>query len=230
MTLHDDEILGKAYDARLMRRLLAYLGRTGARSRSPSSPSSPAARRAGAAVLDQDRDRPVHRARAVRPVWTGWRSSTSCILRRGVRGRVRPDVDDAADRAADHVRPADGDLRASAAAGPAVLRPQSGRPPDDARHLGRRRAERSVHVGRRDHLRRCVHAGRHHGRDALDGLAAGAGRVLGAAADRPRSRNGSGATCGSRTGPSARGSRASTPSCRRTSPGCRPCSSSGAKR
>ena len=30
MSIHDEEVLGKAYDARLMRRLLATCGRTGA--------------------------------------------------------------------------------------------------------------------------------------------------------------------------------------------------------
>ena len=77
-------------------------------------------------------------------------------------------------------------LRPPAAPRPAVLRPQSGRPPDDARDVGRRRAERSVHVGRGDRVRRPVHARRHHGRDAVDELAAGAGRLFGAAADRAR--------------------------------------------
>ena len=67
-------------------------------------------------------------------------------------------------------------LRPSAAARPALLRPQPGRPADDPRDLGRRRAERPVHLGRGHDLRRRVHAGRHHGGDAVDGLAAGAGR------------------------------------------------------
>ena len=48
-------------------------------------------------------------------------------------------------------------------------------------------------------LRRRVHARRHHGRHALDELAAGAGRVLRAAADRRSSRSGSGGTSASRT-------------------------------
>ena len=65
-----------------------------------------------------------------------------------------------------------------------LLRPQSGRPPDDARHLRRGRPERSVHVRRRHRVRRRVHARRHHGRDAVDELAAGAGRLLRAAAHR----------------------------------------------
>ena len=121
-------------------------------------------------------------------------------------------------------------LRPSAAARPALLRPQPGRPPDDARHVGRRRAERPVHLGRRHHLRRRLHAGRHHGRDAVDELAAGAGGVRRAAADRAhhpvvppqRAR-----VLPRRPRP---GSPGSTPSCRRTSPGWRRCSCSGARR
>ena len=110
---------------------------------------------------------------------------------RRLRARVRADLGDADDRPAHHVRPADGDLRPPAAARPALLRPQPGRPPDDARHQRRRRPERSLLLRRRRGLRRRVHAGRHHGRAAGDGLAAGAGRVLGAAADRCWSRSGS---------------------------------------
>ena len=56
--------------------------------------------------------------------------------------------------------------RPPAAARPALLRPQPGRPADDARHLRRRRPERSVHVRRGHRVRRRVHAGRHHGDDA----------------------------------------------------------------
>ena len=70
---------------------------------------------------------------------------------------------------------------------------------------------------------------RHHDRAARDGLAAGAGRVLGPAADRRSSRSGSAATSASRTAPCAPGSRGSTRSCRSTSPAWRRCSSSGGR-
>ena len=49
-----------------------------------------------------------------------------------------------------------------------------GRPPDDARDDRRRRAQRPVHGGRRLDLRRRLHARRHHDRARRDGLAAGA--------------------------------------------------------
>ena len=110
----------------------------------------------------------------------------------------------------------------------ALLRPQSGRPADDARHDRRRCAQRAVHVGRRLGLRRRLHARRHHGDDAHPRLAAGARRLLGAAADRaghavvPRAR----ARDLSRRAHA--GSRGSTRSCRRTSPARRPCSCSAA--
>ena len=42
----------------------------------------------------------------------------------------------------------------------ALLRSQPGRPADDAGHVGRRRHERSLHLGRRDDLRRRLHARR----------------------------------------------------------------------
>ena len=226
--MHDDEILGKAYDAVLMRRLLVYL--------------RPYWRQvlvafvailvgAGAALAQPYLfkvaiDRYIAEGRL-----EGLGTLAALYLGdsgRRVRRRVHPDLDDAADRPADHVRPADGDLRPPAAARPPLLRSQSGRPADDARDLGRRRPERPLHLGRRHDLRRRLHARRHHGRDAVDGLAAGAGGVLRAAADRaghavvpperprvlPR---------GPRTG-----SRGSTRSCRKTSPACRPCSCSAA--
>ena len=55
-------------------------------------------------------------------------------------------------------------------------------------------------VRRRVDVRRRLHADRHHGRAGVDGLAAGAGRVLRAAADRARSRSGSARTCASPIG------------------------------
>ena len=138
---------------------------------------------ARAALPDESGDRSLHRHRpacAARP-------PGGAVLRhprRRLRGRLPPDVDDAADGAEADVRPADGAVCPSAAARSEVLRPQPGRPPDDARHVRRGRPERSLHVRRRHGVRRRVHPRRHHGRDAVDELAAGAGRLLRAAAHR----------------------------------------------
>ena len=63
-----------------------------------------------------------------------------------------------------------------------------------------------------------------------DELAAGAGRLRGAADHRRSSRSGSAGTCASPTARCAPGSRRSTRSCRRTSAGWRRCSCSGARR
>ncbi len=140
---------------------------------------------ARAALAHEGGDRPPHlHGEPGRP-----RSDRGGVPRdpaRLVRPRVHPDVGAADDGAADHVRHADADLRASAAAGPAVLRPQSRRAPDDARHDRRRRPERHVHRRSRLDLRRRLHAGGHHDRPRVDGLAAGAAGVLGAAAHRAR--------------------------------------------
>ena len=227
-------VLGKAYDARLMRRLLHYLRpywRAGrARARRRSSPASVAA--AGAAVPDQDGHRPLHRGAATSPALGPHRASLYLAIL--VAAFVRSSTSQTwtlqmtGQRIMFDLRMAD--LRAPAAPGPALLRPQSGRAADDARDVGRRRAQRPVHLRRRDGVRRRVHAGRHHGRDAVDELAAGAGRLRRAAAHRRSSRSGSAATCATRTASCAAGSRGSTRSCRRTSPGCRRCSCSGARR
>ena len=102
--------------------------------------------------------------------------------RRVVLARVRADLHDADDRPAHHVRHADADLQPSAAARPVVLRSQSRRPPDDARDHRCGRHQRSVHLRRCRRIRRPVHARRHHGDAAVDGLAAGADHLFGAAA------------------------------------------------
>ena len=141
---------------------------------------------AGAALSRQDRHRSIHRAgRPGRP--QQHRDRLSGGARGVVLARVRADLHDADDRPAHHVRHAHADLRASAAARSVVLRSQSRRAADDARDDRCRRHQRSVHVGRRRRVRRSVHARRHHGHAALDGLAAGADHVFGAAA-HPRAR------------------------------------------
>ena len=76
---------------------------------------------------------------------------------------------------AGHVRPAHPDLPQAAAARSRVLRPQSGRPAHDPGHIRRGNAERALQLGAGDGLRRPLHPLLHRGGDAGDGLAAGAG-------------------------------------------------------
>ena len=184
MTAHDDEVLGKAYDARLMRRLARLSASVLASGRSLVRRHHRRRRGAARAALpDESGDRPLHRHRPARAA----RPPGGAVLRhsrRRVRGRLPPDVDDAADRAEADVRLADGAVCPPAAARSEVLRPQSRRPPDDARHLRRGRPQRSLHVRRCHRVRRRVHARRNHGRHVVDELAAGDGRVLRAAAHR----------------------------------------------
>ena len=184
MTNHDDEVLGKAYDARLMRRLAHYLRRYWR----PVVLSFVAIVIGAAAQLAQPY---LMKVAIDQYIATGQLAPLDrlaalylVILIVAFVRRLRADVDPAADRAEADVRPADGPVSPSAAARPEVLRPQPGRPADDARHVRRRRAERSVH-GRRCHgVRRRAHPRRHHGRDAVDGLAAGPGGLLRAADHR----------------------------------------------
>ena len=123
----------KSLRRRLMRRLLGYLrpylGQASLALVGDHRRIGPAAR---AALSDAARDRPTTSRIAIaglaRIAWLylacSWPASP----------RIPADLDDAADGAADHVRPADGDLPPPAAARPEVLRPQSRRPADDARH------------------------------------------------------------------------------------------------
>ena len=173
MSFHEEEVLGKAYDARLMRRLLAYLRpHKWYVARCAAGAHRRRGHAAGAAVSRQDRHRSVHRAGRPRRA-EQHRVRLPRGARRVVLARVRADLHDADDRPAHHVRHAHADLRASAAAGSVVLRSQSRRAADDARDDRCGRHQRSVHVRRRRRVRRFVHARRHHGHAALDGLAAG---------------------------------------------------------
>ena len=87
--------------------------------------------------------------------------------------------------AEDHVRPARRDLPAPAAARRRLLRPQPGRPTDDAGHDRRRCAERTVHFRRHHDLRRHLHPGRHRHHSLPDEFPARAGHLLGSAAPVP---------------------------------------------
>ena len=117
MSFPEEEVLGKAYDARLMRRLLGYMWPyRGYLAASALAIVANSLRAAGASRG-----------------WCGWRSTTTsraatwpastriavaffALLLAGVRARVRADLGDADDRPAHHVRPADGDLRATCSA------------------------------------------------------------------------------------------------------------------
>ena len=117
-------------------------------------------------------------------------------------------------------------LRPPAAPQHPVLRPQSRRPADDPGHLRRRDAERAVFQRRGRHLRRSLHAGRDHGPDAVDRLAARAGGLRGHPAGVAHRLRSSAARCGRRSATSGCGWRGSTASCRSTCPACGWCSCS----
>ena len=84
--------------------------------------------------LTRQVDRRLHPGARCRRRCADRRRSTSASLVAEFALAVRADLDAADDGAAHHVRPADADLRASAAARRRLLRSQSGRPADDARH------------------------------------------------------------------------------------------------
>ena len=163
MSIHEEDVLGKAYDARLMRRLLTYLRpyktQVVHRARGDHRPLRPPA---GAAVPHQDCHRRLHSRR--RPVRARLDCAALPAHARGVvRARVHADVDAADDGSADHVRHAHAGVPAPPAPRPAVLRSQPGRPPHDPRHDRCGRAQRAVHGWRGLGVRRRVHARRHHG-------------------------------------------------------------------
>ena len=211
MSFHEEEVLGKAYDARLMRRLLGYLRPHKAYVAGAllALVGDAAFQLAPPYLVKMAIDR-LHRAGRSRRAERHCASSTSAASFGVVLARVRADLPDADDRPAHHVRHAHADLPASAAARPVVLRQEPGRPADDPRHHRRRRHQRSVHVRGGGGVRRPVHARRHHDHALLDGLAAGADHVFGAAADPGAGAVVPDATSASRTGRCARGSRAST--------------------
>ena len=174
MSIHDEEVLGKAYDAVLMRRLLGYLWpyRLQAAVALASIVCASVLQLAQPYLMKLAIDRYI--ATADLAGLDRIALAFLAILLGSFAPRVSADVGAPDDRAAHHVRHAHADLRAPPAHRSAVLRSQSRRPPDDARDDGCRRAERSVHGRRRVHLRRHLHAPRHHDRARRDGLAAGA--------------------------------------------------------
>ncbi len=234
MSMHDEEVLGKAYDAGLMRRLLGYLR------------PLPAAggRRAGG---DHLRARVLQLAQPYltkvaidRYIATGdlagldtdraRRSWPCCSASFALE--YAADLADADDRAAHHVRHAHADLRAPAAPRSAVLRPQPGRPADDARDDRRRRAQRSVHRRAWSSIFGDVFTlARHHDRAAssmdwrLALLAFSVLPLIVLVTQWFRTQRARVVPDGAHSG-----SRASTRSCRSTSPAWRRCSCSGARR
>ena len=111
---HEEEVLGKAYDARLMRRLLRYLRPYKRRWRGALAPSSPPASMLQLAQpylmkVAIDSTSPRHLAGLDRI------AVASGDPVRVVRAGIPADLDAADDRAADHVRHAHADLRAPAA-------------------------------------------------------------------------------------------------------------------
>ena len=96
------------------------------------------------------------------------------------------DMDAADDRAANHARPSDAGAWSPPEARSALLRPESGRAPDDSGDDRRGRPERAVHVRCGFGVRRSVHARGDHVRPPLARLASRARRLFGASSHRHR--------------------------------------------
>src|SRR5881296_2373676 len=157
-SFHEEEVLGKAYDARLMRRLLGYL-----------RPYWHVAAAALAAIILYGM------LQAIPPyllkVEVDWHSRAHVHLlpshrRAVVCPGIRAIVCNADRRAESDVRPAPANFRPPAAARDALLRSQPSGAPGDPHHHRRGRAERSVRLRRGGDLRGLFHAGQHHGGDA----------------------------------------------------------------
>ena len=157
-SINEEEALGKAYDARLMRRLLRYV-----------RPYHPLV--AGALVLlfvegALQLAGPLLTQLVIDvalPAGDFGLVRTAALLyrprpRRPVRVLLRRDDADQPPRPARDAGPAAGDLRPPPAAVDVVLRPQSGRPADHAGDVGRGGAQRAVHRRGRGRTRRPVHA------------------------------------------------------------------------
>ena len=158
MAHHDEDVVGKAYDARLMRRLLGYL-----------RPYRPLAALALAAIIANsmlqltqpylmklaiDRYIPARDLGGVDRIALSY----FAILIAGFCLEFTQTWLLQTDRAADHVRHAHADLQPPAAPRPPLLRSQSGRPADDPGDDRRGRDQRHVHLGRGLDLRRRLHA------------------------------------------------------------------------
>ena len=173
----EEEVLGKAYDSRLMKRLLQYLRpykwqvgislgsillKAGAdvlgpylvasRDRSLPGAGSRAAHRSDS--LSEQPIRYVGIAQ-IAAMYVG-------LHRLQFSARLPADLFHAVGRADGDVRSAQPDFPPPAAHAHRVLRQESGRPPGHARHVRRGRAERNVHLRRGFDLRRRFRAGRDH--------------------------------------------------------------------
>ena len=184
-SFHEEDALGKAYDSRLMRRLLAYARPYHALTAAALfflviEGASPARRAVSHPARHRRRDPASRlRQRSASP-WSSSRSRSSRSSGRAyaetwftaLLGQQR------------HARPAHEALLAPAAAADRVLRPESRGTTHHARDVGRRDAERAVHRRRRRGTRRSVHAARDQRRDARQRLAARARGVRGDPARR----------------------------------------------
>ena len=152
----EDEILGKAYDARLdgahTALSAAVLEASGALFRFSHAADRHAAPRP---VHHQDRHRPLHRHE--RPRRPGSHGAGLC-RRRALRlyRAVHSDLHDPIHRPARHARSAHGYLFAPAEAGHGLLRPQRRRPADDPDDQRRGNLERALQHRRRRSVERSV--------------------------------------------------------------------------
>ena len=162
----EEEVLGKAYDSRLMRRLLTYLRpyRWQVTIAIVSIILKSFCDVLGPYLVKVAVDRylapvkgidfwPVELAQPAAAARD--RANFRHLLRPAgayLRVRVPADLLHAMDRTESDVRPAQPDFPPPAAHARRFLRQESGRPPGHARHYRRGRVERNVHFGRGVHL------------------------------------------------------------------------------
>ncbi len=186
---HEEEVLGKAYDARLMRRrdggagvgLDPVLFRRGG--------FGPVLHQGSCRPLPQARRQPAHAARRLPERRSLHRHLPGCHALPadaacGFRAAIPADLSVAGHRAEADVRSAYGNLRPLAAHAHGLFRSQPCGASGHTGHHGRERAERDVYLRGRNHLRRRVDPGADHGGDAENERAAGPGNFRRVAADR----------------------------------------------
>ena len=232
-THQEDEIIGKAYDSRLMRRLIEYLrpywrmtlfalvttllyGILQAipaylmkvevdRYLDPDARPAPSR-------LPREFSEPRPHGGHCPDCFRALPPHRSRQLPAGVLAVVRH----ATGGAEGDVRPAQADLPPLAAAGNGLFRSQPRGPPGNAGDDRRGCAERPLLLRGGGDLRGFLHPPEHHGGDAVCELEAGVADLLRAAGHRDRYRRRSGGRCAILTGAFERRLRASTPICRNT--------------
>ena len=219
IAMQEEDILGKAYDGRLMRRMLTLPAAVPVVRRARDCAEHRGLRHGSRpSVLRQSRGRRQHRTEGLaRPA-----HDDPALPRRDGHPRrdpVHEYLSHAMDRAADDLRSADGDLLPSAAAGAEVLRPEPDRTADHAGDQRRRSAQRHVLLRDRHGIQRRVHDHRDPLFHVLDELAAGVPVPERAAPPVLRDVPVPEERRAKPTAKSASRSHASTPSCRNTSPG-----------